>query len=394
MNPVLPRFEGGQRLVLGCAAVGTLGLGLTALGLTQNTRETLFSYHFAFTYWMGLALGALLLLATFHAARARWPTAVRRPLELGAATLPLFALLFVPVVLDLSPLFPWVHPPADLPPHAREQLLSKAPYLNVPFFLARTVLYFTVWSAVAWLLLHWSTRQDESGDVDLTVRQRRLSAGGLPVLGLTTSFAAVDWLMSLEPRWVSSVFSAYFFIGTWVGALALLVVVAASARGAGLFGALLGPTHFRLLGTLLFAFVCLWAYIAFCQYMLIWVADLPEEVPWVLARTEHWRPVAVVLVLGHFALPFLLLLQRRLKADRRLLAVVALWLLAMHALDTWWRVMPALHPERPTLHWTSLTAFVGVGGIAAAAALWLARGRYTAPVGDPFLLHSLKVKVP
>ncbi|ATB48608.1 hypothetical protein [Corallococcus macrosporus] len=394
---VLTRWEGSPRVRLGALAAGVLGLVATGAGGLAAPREAAYGYLFAFAYWLSLGLGALLILAAFHAARARWPTVLRRPLELMATCCPLFAAFFIPVALSLPLLFPWVRPPPDLGSHGLELLAHKRPYLNVPFFLVRACFYFAVWGAVGGLLYRWSVRQDTEADlgarsVRLTQWQRRLSAGALPVVVLCVSFASLDWLMSLEPLWKSTVYGLYVGCGAVVAALSAVAVLAAAWRGPGQFGALMGPRHFQRLGTLLLAFVCLWAYCGYSQFMLMWVASLPEEVPWYRARLDGgWRQVAVLLAVGHFAVPFFLLLVRRVKQRPRALGLVAAWLLLMRAVDLYWLVVPALHPRALDVHWTALTAWVGVGGLAVAACLALARGSYTVPVRDPFLLHSLEV---
>jgi len=391
---VLQRFTGGRRAMLLSAAVGAVGLVATGLGALVDVRTALFGYLVGFTYWLGLALATLILVATFHASKARWPVVVRRVLEVTAGTVPLFLLLFVPLAAGMGTLYPWVSPEgADA--HTHLLLEHKRPYLNAPFFLVRALVYFAVWGAVAHLLLSYSRAQDESGDVRWTVKQRQVGGGTLPVLALTFSFMTLDWMMSLEPTWHSTIYGLYVFAGAFAGAFALVIVVAKRARDGEHFGSLLHEGHFQRLGTLLFAFVCFWAYIAYSQYMLIWVASLPEEVGWYRHRTDGpWRWVALGLGLGHFAVPFLLLLFREVKQRPGVLAALALWVLAMHAVDTAWLLLPALSPAAVVLPWTCLTALAGVGGCAVAFALWRVRGGYPVPVGDPYLYHSLQVKKP
>lgn len=393
--PVLPRFEGGQRALAVSAALGVGGLAATALGAFLDVRDALAGYLFGFTYWLSLCLGALLLLATFHAANARWPVVLRRAQEVMAATAPLFLVLFVPLALGMRHLYPWVEPPADLGAHTLHVLEHRRPYNNVPFFLGRAALYFVTWGLVSHLLHRWSVRQDATGDVRWTLWQRRLGGGSLPALALTFSFMTLDWMMSLDATWQSTVYAVHVFSGAFVGALALLVVAGVATRDTLHFGSLLSPGHYHRLGTLMFAFICFWAYIAYSQFMLIWIAALPEEVSWYRVRLEGgWGVLSLLLVLGHFVLPFALLLSRELKARPRMLAGVALWLLFMHAVDVAWLLFPSFSPERVTLPWTALTAWVGVGGLSVALALALARGTYPVPVGDPYLVHSLQVRPP
>ncbi|WP_223640398.1 hypothetical protein [Corallococcus sp. EGB] len=393
--PVLPRFEGGQRALTISAALGVLGLAATAVGAFLDVRHALAGYLFGFTYWLGLSLGALLLLATFHASKARWPVVLRRALEVAGAIAPLFVLLFVPLLLGMRHLFPWVAPTADLGEHTLHVLDHRRVYNNMPFFLVRAVLYFVTWSVVGSLLYRWSVQQDTTGDVRWTLWQRRLGGGSLPALGLTFSFMTLDWMMSLDATWESSIYAAYVFSGAFVGGLALMIVLGAATRDTRHFGSLLSPGHYHRLGTLLFAFVCFWAYIGYSQFMLIWVAGIPEEVTWYRVRLDDgWAVVSLVLLLGHFVIPFGLLLSRQLKARPRPLAVVSLWMLLMHAVDVAWLLFPSLFPEHVVIPWTAFTAWVGVGGLSMAAALWLSRGGYPVPVSDPYLVHSLQVRPP
>ncbi|XXF78118.1 hypothetical protein P2318_34505 [Myxococcaceae bacterium GXIMD 01537] len=394
-TPVVPRFEGGVGLMRAAGAVGAVGLGATALGALGDARAALFGYLFGFTYWLGLAVATVILVAVFHASKARWPVVLRRVLELTGATVPLFLVLFVPIALGMRALFPWVEPGPGVDAHTLELLRHKAPYLNVPFFLGRAFGYFAVWGGVAFLLLRYSRAQDAGGELRWTMLQRRLGGGALPALALTFSFMTLDWMLSLEPTASSTLYGLYVFAGAFAGSFALVIVVARRGRDGEHFGSLLNEGHFHRLGTFLFAFVCFWAYLAYSQYMLVWIATLPEELAWYRVRTRGlWGAVAVVLAVGHFAVPFFLLLSKRLKRSPGALAAVALWVLAMHAVDTAWLLLPALSPETFVLPWTCLTALVGVGGLAVALGLWLARGGYTVPVGDPFLYHSLQVRKP
>jgi hypothetical protein len=387
----LARFSGGRTLTLWAGALGALGLGATLAGYFAAPRETLFSYEFAFVYWLGLAVGMLLLLAAFHASAARWVGLFRRLIEVMSLCCAPLALLFVPVALGMPKLFVWASPSPVLGQTALELLQHKRPYLNGPFFLVRAVSYFALWVLIAYLLLRWSRRQDESGDLTLTLWQRRLSAGSLPWVGLALSFASLDWVLALEPLSASTIHGFYFFSGSFLGALALTTLVALAARGENLPGPLLTPAHLSSLGRLLLAMTAFWGYIAFCQYMLTWIADLPREVPFYFSRTKPgWRATAIVVATGQFLLPFAALLSKRVKLAPKVLASVSLWILAAHAVDTYWLVMPALHPDRPWPRWTDLSAFLGIGGVLVAFCTWLLRGGYAVPIKDPFLRHSLQ----
>jgi hypothetical protein len=384
-------YRGGGRVLTVAAAVAVAGLGLTALGALQDPRRALAAYLVAYVDWLGIALGALILLGALHATKARWPVVLRRFLETIPLTIPLFALLFLPIALGLKHLFLWVDPSA-LSGELRHAVEHKHAYLNVPFFLARAVLYFVLWTGVGALLRRWSVRQDEVGGHALTAAQRRLGTGALPFLALTLSFAAFDWMMSLDPRFYSTIFGVYWFAGSFLGAFAVLVLAARATREApDHFGSRLNADHVHSLGKFLLAFTAFWAYIAFSQFMLIWIANIPEEVPWYVVRTgSPWGRVGIFLAIGHFAVPFALLLSRDLKRDVRKLAWVAGWLLLVHYLDLYWVIMPRLHPDGPSPSWMDLTAFAGVGAAFLAALVFRMRGAATIPVRDPYLEESLR----
>jgi len=384
-------FQGGGRLAGIAVAVAAVALGLTAAGAAGDPRQALASYLVAFVYWLGIVLGALILLGALHASKARWPVVLRRFLETIPQTLPVFVLLFLPIALGLKHVFVWVEP-AGLTGELAHAVAHKVPYLNVPFFLARAAGYFVVWIAVAHLLRAWSIRQDQEGGHALTLRQRRLGAGALPFLALTLSFASFDWMMSLDPRFFSTIFGVYWFAGSFLAAFAVLVIGAAATRDLpDHFGHHLNADHVHALGKFLLAFTAFWAYIAFSQFMLIWIANIPEEVPWYILRASGpWGRVGIFLAVGHFAIPFAVLLSRDLKRSPRKLAMVAAWLLLVHWVDLHWIIMPSFHEAGPAPSWMDLTAFVGVGAAFLACLVYRMRGAATVPVRDPYLEESLR----
>jgi hypothetical protein len=365
-------------------------------GLFTNPRATMFSYLAAFTYWAGLSIASLTLLMIFHAFKAKWMVVIRRPLEVMAMTVGLFALLFIPIIVGMDHLYgTWLNPPASLGAEALKVLAHKRPYLNRPFFIIRAVFYFAVLIIFSGRFFSWSTKQDESGALDLTVKQRKLGAGGLPLLAMVFTFAAFDWLMSLNPLWFSTIFGVYYFAGSMGGVFALLALVNNRARGKDLYGDYVSIEHTHNVGKLMLTFTAFWGYIAFSQFMLIWIANLPEEVPFFITRFKAgWAVLGVVLIIGHFFIPFGALLSRPLKRDPRRLARVAVWMLIIHFVDIYWLVMPTLTPDGVSFHWTTLTAFAGVGLCAVSFAVWRVRGRYTLPVKDPYLAVSLRYRQP
>jgi hypothetical protein len=389
-------WEGGVRARNLAGAVGAAGLALTLLGgILGDPRRALAGYLVAFVYWLGLALGALILLGAFHASSAKWPVVLRRFVESVPASLPVFVLLLVPVLVGMRHLFPWVDPGA-LHGELARSVAHKRPYLNVPGFVVRAVVYFVVWIAVSHVLRAWSLRQDEAGGYELTRRQRALGAGALPFLALTMTFAAFDWMMSLDPRFYSTIFGVYWFAGSFLGAFCLVVIAAAATRDDPTqFGAHMNLEHFHSLGKFMLSFVAFWAYIAFSQFMLIWIANVPEEIPWYVVRIHGgWGWMGAFVAVFHFVVPFFLLLSRPLKRDPRRLARLAAWLLLVHWVDLYWVIMPAFSAGGPRPSPWDLTAFVGVGGISVAFTLWRMHGVAAVPLRDPYLPESLRYMPP
>jgi hypothetical protein len=365
--------------VLGAAACALLGAG--------DPKQFFFSWLVAFLFFLSLALGALFFVLIQYAAQGAWGIVVRRIGETTFATIPMLALLFVPVIVGLHDLYSWSVPGAA----DHDALLRwKAPYLNVPFFLARAGLYFACWSGIALLYYRHSRAQDATGDPRVSARLRRLAGPAIIVLALTQTFASVDWIMSLAPHWYSTIFGVYFFAGSFVGFIALLSLAAVAMRRAGLLATVISAEHLHDIGKLLFAFTAFWAYIAFSQFFLVWYANLPEETIWYKARLEgSWKAVSILLMVGHFAAPFFFLMGRAVKRRGWTLAIGGAWLLAMHFVDLYWQIMPTLHPHGVRVSALDVAAFVAVGGCFTAAAGWLLRRQALVPLRDPRLAESL-----
>jgi hypothetical protein len=389
------KFQGGQAWMVRAGAVGIIGL-LATLGLGfANPKVTLFSYLVAFCYWAGLALTSLILLMIFHTFHAKWMTVLRRPIEVMAATLPLFLLLFIPIVLGMKHLYSWVEPPPGLNAEQLHLLAHKKPYLNVPFFVIRTVIYLGLATFLARRLWGWSTKQDTSGDIQLTARARALSAGGLPFIAVAFAFAGFDWLMSLNPFWFSTMFGVYYFAGGFVTSFCFVALANHFARGKDLYGSYVTAEHSHNIGKLMFAFTAFWGYIAFSQFMLIWIANLPEEIPFFTVRLRGaWSPIGVVLIIGHFFIPFFILLSRNRKRTPSKLVPVAIWIALMNFVDLYWLVIPTLSPDAMTFPIALVTSFLGMGGVAIATAMWIIRGHFTVPVKDPYLTFSMRYRQP
>ena len=347
--------------------VGVLGLGLgTVIAFALvGLERSLFSYLIGFVFWTGVALGCLALAMLHQLTGGGWGVVIRRPLESAARTLPLMLVLFVPIALGLEQIYEWARPGAVEADHV---LRHKEAYLNVPFFLVRTALYFAIWIGLTFFLTRWSSEQDRTGDPNLYYKLRTLSGPGLPLYALTVTFASIDWVMSLDPHWFSMIFGILTIGGQGLGALAFVVAVLVLLSSREPLAGVVQPAHLHDLGKLMLAFVMLWAYFAFSQFLIIWSGNLAEEIPWYLRRMQgNWKWVGLSLALLHFALPFALLLSRDLKRRARRLVAVAALVIAMRAVDTIWMIAPEFHgsvdvPAAPGIA-TDVLALVGIGGV-------------------------------
>jgi hypothetical protein len=386
-NAVL-NWQQPQRLALLVAAGGLLVCGV---GGAVSVEQFFRAYLVAYLFWLGIALGSLAILMLQNLTGGRWGAVLRRLLEAAVQTLPLLALLFVPLAFGLDYLYPWAgHIPAD-----DLVLQEKTPYLNVPFFLVRAVLYFAAWLAVAWFLIRWSHAQEERYDPELTRRSRELSGPGLMLYGLGITFASIDWVMSLDPHWHSSIFGVVVAVGQLLPALAFAVLVLSLLARRPPLDGFVTPGLWNDLGNLLLAFVMLWAYVTFSQFLLIWSGNLPEEITWYRNRAAGgWQWVAWLLALGTFALPFLTLLLRGVKRHPRRLAYVAGVLVVMGFVHHLWLVAPTFGAhghetegthEVSTLAWVWLdvAALCGLGGIWVALFLRSLAARPLLPRPEP-----------
>jgi hypothetical protein len=371
---------------IGAAAAVLGGIGCAILG-AGNPRQFFFSWLVSFLFFLSLMIGGLFFVLIQWASQGRWGIVVRRIGENVFGAMPFVAALFVPMLFGLHDVYAWTVPGAA----DHDALLRwKAPFLNVPFFLIRLGIYYVCWSAIAFYYYSQSRGQDATGDLAVSARLRKLAGPSIIVLAITSSFASIDWIVSLTPHWYSTMFGVYFFAGSFVGFIALLSVLVPAMQRAKLLDTVVTAEHLQDLGKFLFAFTCFWGYIAFSQFLLIWYANLPEETIWFKARiVGSWKPVTVFLMAGHFGLPFLYLMGRDVKRKGITLAAGGVWILVMHLIDLYWQVMPTLHADgiRPSL--LDVTAFLAVGGSFVAAVGWLMRRQALVPVRDPRLAESL-----
>jgi len=340
---------------------GAAGLSACAAGYFLAPASFFPSYLFACMFCLGLALGCQAVLMLHHVTGGAWGIPIRRPLEAATRTLPVIALLFLPLLLGLQTLYEWARPEEV----AHDVILQhKAAYLNVPFFLLRAALCFAAWMAFAWFLNRWSREQDEAPRRGLTRRLQLLSSAGLVAYGLTITFFAIDWAMSLEPHWYSTMYGVLFLAGQSLSGFALIIAVTVLLARMPPLSAFVTPKHFHDLGKLMLAFVMFWAYVSFSQYLIIWSGNLPEEIPWYLRRLQGgWGWFGMALILLHFLLPFLLLLPASANRNPRTLVFVACLVVSMRFVDVFWLIRPASSPARLSLHWMDLAAPAGVLGV-------------------------------
>ena len=383
----IPPGHSWNRLPLVGGVCAGLGIAACAVLGAANPKQFFFSWLVSFLFFLSLALGALFFVLIQYASQGGWGIVVRRIGETIFATVPVMAALFVPVLLGLHDLYAWSVPGAA----DHDALLRwKAPFLNVPFFLVRAAIYFGCWSFIAVLYYRVSRQQDTTGDPAVSARLRKFVGPAIIVLALTSTFASIDWIVSLTPHWYSTMFGVYFFAGSWLGFIALLSVVVPAMRGAGLLDTVISAEHLQDIGKFLFAFTAFWAYIAFSQFFLMWYGNMPEETIFYKARMEgSWLTVSLLLLFGHFFAPFFYLMGRSVKRNGATLAAGGAWVLTMHFVDLYWQVMPTLHPEgfRPSV--LDVAALVTVGGCFVGAASWLLRRQALVPLRDPRLAESL-----
>jgi hypothetical protein len=374
-----------DRLRVLALMAGGAGAVLLVIGLLIRPDYFFRSYLVGWVFWTGVALGSLALVMIHIMTSGSWGVAARRVLEAASRTLPWMLLLFLPLAFGMDNLYPWVHEAAHDP-----ILQKKAAYLNVPGFFVRLVFYFAIWIALSFLLNRLAARQDREADPGLIGKMKRIAAPGIVLWALCVTFAAVDWLMSLEPHWFSTIYGVWLLGSMGLSALAFLIVISAWLWRREPMNEVLRPGHFHDWGKLMFAFTMLWAYFSFSQFLIIWSGNLPEEIVWYKHRITHgWGAIAVVIVLFHFALPFLLLLSRDLKRNPRLVALVASLMIVMRLVDLFWQVEPGFEHQEPAFYWMYAAAPLALGGLW----LWLFLGelkkRPLLPVNDPYLAEAL-----
>jgi hypothetical protein len=382
--PAPDSVAGLQRYGMVAALVGAV---LSILGFVISGLDRFFeAYLIAYVFWLGVALGSLAILMVVHLTGGAWGLVIRRLLEAATRTIPVMAILFLPIVFGMGHLYHWTSPEAANDPMIRE----KAAYLNTEFFLVRQVFYFAVWSVMSMLLNRWSAEQDRTGDPALVGKFSRLSGGGLVLHGLILTFAMVDWIMSLNPHWFSTIWGLLFLVGQGLSALAFAIVILIMLSQYAPFNRIVTSHHLHDLGKLLFAFLMLWAYLSFSQFLIIWSANTAEEIPHYLTRMQNgYEWVGAALIILHFAAPYALLLSRDIKRDFTRLRLIAAWLVFVRLVDYFWYVSPEFHKDGFTISLLDVALPLALGGVFVALFAAQLRSRPLLPVNDPGLEKAL-----
>ncbi len=367
--------------------LGIIGLAGCAAGYFVDPGRFFHSYLTAFSFWTTLGLGALFFLMLHHLTGATWSIVIRRIPESLMSVLPYMALFFIPIIFGMKELYHWSHPEIVAGDHL---LQGKASYLNARFFIIRAVAFFVVWFFLSRILYKNSINQDSGSDGNLTDKLRKISAPGMILFAFTVTYAAFDWLMSMDAHWYSTIFGVYIFAGGLVSALAFFSITVISLQKNKVLETEITSEHYHDLGKLTFAFMIFWAYVAFSQYFLIWYANIPEETIWFDHRYQGgWKYATLLIVFGYFVMPFIILISRGAKRNLTLMRIMAFWLLFMHWLDLYWIIMPNHEHYRAMISWIDIAAMMGVGGIY----LWLFWRKFSSnpivPVGDARLGNSV-----
>jgi hypothetical protein len=377
--------------------IGITGAIASVAGAIFAPESFYSAYLTGFMFWLGLSLGCMAILMLYHLVGGAWGTVIRRFLESGMMTLPLMFVLFIPILLNLPKLYYWDRPDGLADPKIADIARS---YLNFNGILIRYIVYFAIWIGMAYFLNRWSSEQDSIAGQS-TLRFRALSGIGMVIYSLTISFAAIDWVMSLQARWISTIYGMLFIAGEALSAFCFCVVIESVLSKRRPMSGYISDTEVHDHGKLMLAFVMVWAYFNFSQWLIIWAGNLPEEIPWYVRRMNGgWEYLGLFLVIFHFAVPFALLLSRQLKRKVGSLVYLASWLLVMRILDIYWHVEPGpsvvgakgIGPVYPTFHmsWVFPVIVVGMGG------LWLAyffqnlRSRPLLAVNAPQTLRLLQ----
>ena len=369
--------------------LAAIGLVLGIAGFAFDSYRASFAYLVSYLFFLSVAVGSLLLVALEYAAGADWSTPFRRISEFFAAALPLLLLFVIPLFFSTKNLFMWSHENFS---HVDKVLEAKSAYLNTPFFIVRVIVIILLWCLFYWLITKNSRKQDNVQDQLLTKRNITLSVIFIPLFAITITLIAVDWIMSLESKWFSTIFGVYLFAGVALCSLAVLTLSAVKLKEKGYLHQSIGKDHFYSLGTLLFAFTVFWGYIAFSQYMLMWYGNLPEETFWYMQRWNGgWKIISVLLIITHFIVPFFALISYEAKTNLKRLKFISIWILCVHFLDIYWLIMPSMSRNNHayTFSWIDFVYPVFFIGVLLLVFNKMSEKINLVPVGDPKLQRGL-----
>ena len=381
------------------AVIGLVLMGINLLTDNSDHYTRFFHlYDVMFTFLTSVGLGALFIVGLEHLVGAYWSVPVRRICEINAFLIPVVAVIGLPLFLGTEQMFHWIHPEGDA------ILMGKVAYLNMPSFVIRYIAFFGIWTFFTWLFYRNSVKQEKTKDQKITTTNLRLSALFLVLFALTSSFFSIDWVMSLESHWFSTMFGIYYFAGTVMVGFCVLALFTIKLRESGYLHPDQTDSHYYPIANFMFAFNCFWVYIAFCQFMLIWYSGLPEETMYFIPRYEGgYKLLAIFLMIVHFPIPFYVLVGRFNKTRPKVIRFMAWWLLGCHVLDLYWLIMPSMKvhgaeydpltevaPVVPaSFNITDLGFLVFAAGVVVTVFNLKARKTNLVPTGDPKLEHGL-----
>ena len=364
-----------------------IGLVLGVAGFLVNSYRASYAYLVSYLFFLSIAVGSLFLVALEYAANADWSTPFRRISEFFAAALPLLLIFVIPLFFNTGKLFLWSHSS-----YIHSMLEAKSAYLNTPFFMVRVIVIILIWCAFYWLITKNSRKQDSVQDQLLTKRNITISVIFMPIFAVTITLIAVDWIMSLESKWFSTIFGVYLFAGVVWSSLAALTLTALILKGKGYLHSAIGKDHFYSLGTLMFAFTVFWGYIAFSQYMLVWYGNLPDETFWYMQRWDGgWKLISLLLIVTHFIVPFFGLLSYEAKTNFKRLKFMSIWILCVHFLDLYWLIIPSMSRTDHiySFSWIDFVYPIFFVGILILVFNKMTEKTNLVPVGDPKLERGL-----
>ena len=366
--------------------IGIIGaLACIVAGFVEPAQQFLRSYLIGYMFWLGVSLGCMGILMVAHVTSAHWGFVIRRVLEAAALNIFMLALLFIPVLFGIPKLYLWAQTGAA----AHDKIIAhQSPYLNIGGFVFRAIMYFIIWCLTAYLLNRWSWNQDDPPERDYRLRFQNLSAIGILLYVFTMTFASIDWVMSLDPHWRSTIFGFYIEAGQGLLAFCFGVIMLSLLVGYKPLSDVVTKEHVHDLGKLMFAGLILWAYMGFSQGLIYWAGNLPDEISWYINRTNGaWWIVGLILLFGHFLVPFFILLGQDIKRRPGVIAVIALWLMLMRWVDLYWLIIPNFADTKGIFNfsWVNIASTLGIGGLWMVLFFFNLKARPLLPLHDPTL---------